>query len=154
MSFFDTNIGYAVGAGGVILGTTDGGKTWKDQESPTRSNLFAIQAFGKDGAVAVGELGTVLVTEDAGRSWQIQPNITGKVLQAVVYRGGKNVWAAGRGGTILKRTEPLSPKPLSGPKTPPTLTGAAPRLRPKYRQPLVTITDDGDIPAAVPIKKP
>jgi hypothetical protein len=134
--------------------TNDGGATWRDQESASRSNLYAVQAFGKGQAIAVGELGTVLLTDDAGARWETQPTITGKVLQAVVFRGGRDLWVAGRGGTILRRTEPLEPVKTAGsPKLPPVLRSAVPRNKPKPRNPLITITDDGDIPAAVQPRK-
>ena len=127
--------------------------SWQDQESASKFNLFAVQAFGAMDAIAVGELGTVLITEDGGKTWEIQPNITSKVLQAVVYRGGNRVWVGGRGGAMLKRTDSLSPKSFTVPKGPPILKSAPPRVKPKPRSPLVTITDDGDIPSAVPAPK-
>ena len=79
--------GFAVGSSGVILRTTDGGLSWKDQESPSRANLYAVTAVSPNEAIAVGELGTVLVTSDGGRKWESQSDVTAKVLQAVVYRG-------------------------------------------------------------------
>jgi hypothetical protein len=83
----------------------------------------------------------------------VQPNITGKVLQAVVDRGGNEVWVGGRGGTILKRTYAFEPNPGASPKTPPTLRTPAARKKIPTRTPMLTITDDGDIPRAVPPKK-
>ena len=79
---------------------------------------------------------------------------TGKVLQAVVYRGGSRLWIAGKGGTMLKRIEPLSPRTMEAFRGAPELKTAPRRIKPKPRLPLVTITDDGDIPIAVPPKKP
>ena len=154
VSFYDAKNGIAVGSAGITLSTTDGGASWRDQESASRSNLFAVQAFGPAAAIAVGELGTVVITEDGGKTWAIQKSITSKVLQAVVYRGGNRVWVAGRGGSMLKRTESLSPRTPTVPKGPPILKTATPRVKPKARIPLITITDDGDIPFAVPPKKP
>ncbi|MEO7658887.1 MAG: YCF48-related protein, partial [Pyrinomonadaceae bacterium] len=154
LSFYDQKNGFAVGSAGITLRTVDGGVTWQDQESASKFNLFAVQAFGPQAAIAVGELGTILITEDGGKTWAIQPSITSKVLQAIVYRGGNRVWVAGRGGTMLKRTESLSPRTLTVPKNPPVLKSAPPRAKPKARTPLVTITDDGDIPTAVPVIKP
>ena len=143
--------GYAVGANGLILRTANGGVSWSDEESPSRSNLFGVTAYGRNQAVAVGELGTVLITEDAGKTWELQSNITGKALQAIVYRGGSEIWIAGRGGSILKRLEPFSPHKISGgSKLPPVLRSAAGRSSRKPRIPLITITDDGDIPKATP----
>jgi photosystem II stability/assembly factor-like uncharacterized protein len=152
VSFYDERIGFAVGANGIILRTEDGGATWQDQESPSRANLFAVTVYGRQQAVAVGELGTFLITGDGGKTWEIQPNITGKVLQAVIYRGGSDVWVAGRGGAILKRSEPVAPfKVAVNDSSPPVLRSATGRRKP--RTPLITITDDGDIPVATPPAK-
>ena len=68
--------------------------------------------------------------------------------------GVDRLWIAGRGGSILKRSEPLSTLELTSPKIAPILRmGNNSRNKPKTRQPLLTITDDGDIPLATPPKK-
>jgi photosystem II stability/assembly factor-like uncharacterized protein len=152
LSFYDEKIGYAVGANGIILKTTDGGLSWIDSESPARANLYAVLAVGRGQAIAVGELGTVLVTDDGGRTWQLQSNITGKVLQAISFQGGTDMWVGGRGGTILKRIAPLTPNAIGGPRVAPVLRPAI-RTKPRARTPLITVTDDGDIPIATPPKK-
>jgi photosystem II stability/assembly factor-like uncharacterized protein len=152
VSFYDEKIGFAVGSNGLILRTQDGGLSWADQESPTQANLFAVSALGRNEAIATGELGTVIVTGRGGRKWEIQPNITANALQAVVDRGGNEVWVAGRGGTILKRSLPLSPNPTASPRLPPMLRIAGGRIKPSVRTPLITVTDDGDIPKATPPK--
>jgi len=75
-------------------------------------------------------------------------------LQAVVYRGGTELWIAGRGGSILKRSLPLSTvRTAPGPKLPPILRLGNFKTKPKIRTPLLTITDDGDIPPATEPKK-
>lgn len=145
-------MGFAVGENGIILRTDDGGQTWKDQESPTSNSLFAVTYFNEKNAVAVGELGTVVITDNGGANWSTTPSFTGKLLQAIVYRGGTNVWAVGRGGMILKRIEPLAAGSYAPAKLPPTLR-TRPRLDAKPRKPAITLTDDGDIPAALPPKK-
>ncbi len=92
------------------------------------------------------------MTSDGGETWEIQSNVTGKVLQSISYRGDRKIWVAGRGGTIIKRVEPLSPSGVKTPTMPPIL--GIGRTRPKPRIPLITITDDGDIPSAVKPEKP
>ena len=145
--------GFVVGANGTILSTIDGGATWLDQETNLRMNLYAVSVLRKTEAIAVGEQGAVLRTLDAGKTWEIQPNVTSKSLQAVVYRGGTDLWVAGRGGAILKRSQTLSTiKTTSSQQTPPILRNS-PRPKPKLKTPVLTITDDGDIPLAVPPKK-
>ena len=124
-----------------------------DVESPLTANLFSVTAVGSDLAIAVGEQGNVLVTTDGGKSWDSQVNITGKTLQAIVYRGGTSLWVGGRGGVILKRTRQLSPSKIVSPKLPPVFRLAPPRY-PKPRMPILTVTDDGDIPFAILPKKP
>ncbi|MDQ3088422.1 MAG: hypothetical protein M3Q78_07475, partial [Acidobacteriota bacterium] len=130
------------------------GETWQDQESPVRMNLYAVTTYGRNEAIIVGELGAVLRTTDGGKTWETQPNITSNSLQAIVYRGGADLWVAGRGGSILKRSETLSTvKTTSSPKVPPILRLRDSKGSPKPRTPLLTITDDDDIPLAAPPKK-
>ena len=150
-SFNDGQNGFIVGSNGIILKTEDGGLSWRDVESPFTGHLFSVVAAGKFSAVAVGEQGLVAVTDDGGVTWKSQSGITGKVLLSIAYRGGRNVWVAGRGGTIIKRTEELSPAPFVTPALPPVLRSIV--KPPSPRQPLITITDDGDIPPAVETKK-
>jgi hypothetical protein len=96
----------------------------------------------------------VIVTTNGGETWEQETNITTKILQALVFRGGEKLWIAGKGGSILKRIAPLTPGKINTPKLPPVLRNAAPRSKLKPRLPAITITDDGDIPVAVPTKKP
>jgi hypothetical protein len=149
----DAKTAYAVGSSGIIFRTDDAGKTWKDQESPIRSNLFAVSVLDVNNAVAVGDLGTVVYT-DNGSKWSVQQSATSKLLQAIVYRGGSKLWLGGRGGTIIRRTEPLSPSLLNWPKSPPVLIRNSGKARPQPRQPLLTISSDGDIPMAMPSPTP
>ena len=117
-------------------------------------NLYAVTAYKRDEAIVVGEQGTVLRTEDGGKTWERQPNITSNSMQAVVYRGGTDLWIAGRGGAILKRSESFSTVKTSvAPKLPPVLRLSGSSNKPKSRTPLLTITEDGDIPLAAPPKK-
>ena len=153
LSFFDAQMGYAVGANGAILTTTDGGITWQDQETSLKMNLYAVTVYSKTEAIVVGEQGAVLRTQDAGKTWEIQPNVTSNSLQTVVYLGGTNLWIAGRGGAILKRSESFSTvKTATVPRLPPALRFKSQKNSPRIKKPIITITDDGDIPPAAPPK--
>ena len=58
--FTDANNGWAVGARGLILRTTDGGTNWSIQESSVRQPLFGIATLDGRNAIVVGGGGTIL----------------------------------------------------------------------------------------------
>jgi photosystem II stability/assembly factor-like uncharacterized protein len=146
LSFADAQRGYIVGARGVVLRTDDGGVTWKDLESGVGGNLFGVDAASRNDVLVVGEQGNIIHSDDGGVTWEIQPSITSTALFSIAYRGGNNVWVAGRGGAILRRVEPVATVRIPVSKLPPLLKGGPPKLE----EPL----DDGDIPRALPPKKP
>jgi photosystem II stability/assembly factor-like uncharacterized protein len=90
-------IGYAVGAGGVILATDDGGATWTLDNTPPSAtadlNAVALSADGSV-AVAVGAQGALLVN-DNGR-WRAQDTGTTADLLGVALpaaaTAGTDVW--------------------------------------------------------------
>ena len=59
VQFIDEDEGWIVGRGGVILRSSDGGRTWVRQESKTAQNLYALFVDKKKGW-AVGGDGIVL----------------------------------------------------------------------------------------------
>ena len=63
-------LGWAVGTFGSIIATSDGGKTWKSQTSPTRSHLFSIAFADAKNGIAVGSQGTLLLTSNGGAEWK------------------------------------------------------------------------------------
>ena len=97
--------GWAVGDGGTILSTQDGGATWTAQTSNTTQNLHAV-AFS-DGAHgwAAGDGGTIVSTQDGGTMWTAQSSNATRNLHAVVFSDGAHGWTVGDGGTILGTTD-------------------------------------------------
>ena len=72
-----TTIGWAAGAGGTILYTTDGSASWTPQTSNTTSTLEDIMwgASGSGGLEfvwACGSSATALSTMDGGATWEVQ----------------------------------------------------------------------------------
>jgi photosystem II stability/assembly factor-like uncharacterized protein len=60
-------VGYAVGTGGVVLQTVDGGRTWRREGVESGADLNGV-AMSADGQIvaAVGDGGTVLVKREGG----------------------------------------------------------------------------------------
>ncbi|PJC57721.1 MAG: hypothetical protein CO025_11935, partial [Ignavibacteria bacterium CG_4_9_14_0_2_um_filter_37_13] len=83
ISFSDTLNGWCVGddgTRGLIIHTTDGGKTWALQLDITDRVYSAIKAFSSTKAIVAGnyrgdvhistrDTGKILLTEDAGKTW-------------------------------------------------------------------------------------
>ena len=100
--------------------------------------------------MVVGDQGRILYSKDAGQTWELQESITSSALFSIAYRGGNNIWVAGRGGAILRRVEPVATVSIPVSRLPPMLKGGAPKLHPANAEGF----DDGDIPPALPPKKP
>jgi photosystem II stability/assembly factor-like uncharacterized protein len=67
---------FAVGAGGTIRSTADGGTTWRTQASPvqgTATVLYRIACEAPSTCYVIARPGTVLVTHDDGATWQAHP---------------------------------------------------------------------------------
>jgi PKD repeat protein len=68
----NANVGWAVGEGGTILHTTDGGQTWSAQNSGTHLGLKRVKFLDATTGWAVGESGLVLGMSDGGASWHVE----------------------------------------------------------------------------------
>ena len=100
--FTDPNSGWAVGARGLILRTTDGGANWSIQESSVRQALFGIAALDARTAIIVGGGGTILTTADGGATWIRRIGAGSDQINTVRYADPRNVYAVGREGVFLK----------------------------------------------------
>ena len=69
MQFDPSGLGWIVGKFGLILHSSDGGKSWGEQRSETSKPLTAVSfANDRDGFI-VGAGGTILATTDGGKTW-------------------------------------------------------------------------------------
>jgi photosystem II stability/assembly factor-like uncharacterized protein len=59
----------AVGLGGTILRSTDGGGTWSSQPSATPNYLGGVACLSPSPCLAVGGIGTILRSMDGGSTW-------------------------------------------------------------------------------------
>jgi photosystem II stability/assembly factor-like uncharacterized protein len=64
--FVDARTGWAVGDGGTVLATRDGGVNWQPQSSTTDHNLLSVYFIDAETGWAVGEAGTILSTHNGG----------------------------------------------------------------------------------------
>jgi photosystem II stability/assembly factor-like uncharacterized protein len=62
VSFSDRNSGMAVGGGGTILKTTDGGETWIELSGVTNSRLEGVAWIDGEQGTIVGYGGAILRT--------------------------------------------------------------------------------------------
>jgi photosystem II stability/assembly factor-like uncharacterized protein len=69
--------GYAVGTGGFVLQTVDGGATWRAERGDTRNSFFSIAVPPHHPAVVAGILGTV-VHQD-GATWKVDRSVSERV---------------------------------------------------------------------------
>ena len=116
--------GWAVGAAGTILVTSDGGETWTAPTTPvpTTHDLAAVAFADAGHGWAVGAAGTILVTSDGGETWTAPttPVPTTHDLAAVAFADAGHGWAVGAAGTILVTsdggetwTAPTTPVPTT-----------------------------------------
>jgi hypothetical protein len=96
---------YAVGTGGSIYRTTDGGTTWTPQSSGTTSALHDGNGFVTSLAYAVGDSGTILKTLNGGVLWEAKPSGTTADLHAYQEVANGGIVVAGEAGTILRSTD-------------------------------------------------
>lgn len=69
ITFAGTEIGWAVGQGGVVLRTTNGGESWSRIKSPTSSDLGRVTATSGASALITTTDGKIFSTDDGGATW-------------------------------------------------------------------------------------
>jgi photosystem II stability/assembly factor-like uncharacterized protein len=105
--FVNETTGWAAGANdhgsrdrpphGVIVTTTDAGKTWHSSMDNIPNALKAIYFVNPLSGWAVGDHGLVLATRDAGKTWTQQPTLTDANLMAVHFVNTFTGWTGGSG---------------------------------------------------------
>lgn len=99
--FLNAEEGWVVGQLGKVFHTTDGGKSWKEQQSTTNLLLTAVDFTDQNNGWAVGERGIIFHTDDGGKSWKAQSSNVTYPLFDVDFIDNQKGWAVGHWGTIL-----------------------------------------------------
>ncbi|MCP5092157.1 MAG: photosystem I reaction center subunit IV [Gammaproteobacteria bacterium] len=72
--FANETDGYAMGAYGVFLHTSDGGSTWSLDsnrlDNPDKYHLYGMTRSSAGALLVAGEAGTLLYSQDRGQTWQ------------------------------------------------------------------------------------
>ncbi len=92
---------WAGGAFGSIFHSSDCGRTWQRQPTPTDQQLFGIDMASAQVGWAVGRAGTILHTADGGASWHLQPPNTDRHFFKVLARSQNEAWVIGDWGAIF-----------------------------------------------------
>ena len=103
-AFFGLSLGaersIAVGLGGAIAESDDGGKTWKPvEQTETELALLSVDRAGSH-TVAVGQMGLVMYEASPGQWKKADSGIEGRLLSVSVNSSGLGV-AGGEFGTLL-----------------------------------------------------
>jgi photosystem II stability/assembly factor-like uncharacterized protein len=101
VAFAGSGAGWAVGAGGIIRTTADGGATWTAQDSGVVTDLNSVAFADAQNGWAVGAGGVILTTANGGTIWTTQDSGVHTDLNAVAFANAGEGWAVGAGGVIL-----------------------------------------------------
>lgn len=103
--FRDNREGWAVGAYGIILHTSDSGQTWNYQEgldNPDRLHLNAVLGLADGTLLVAGEGGRIYRSPDTGRNWEPTQSVTAASLYKLLELSqNQQLLALGFGGTLL-----------------------------------------------------
>lgn len=105
IDFANADTGWAVGEGGGIIKTTNGGQKWIWYESGVENTLRTVAAVNNgQRVIAAGDGGKIIISEDAGETWNTIPSGTTDNIWNLQMITDEIGWMVGEGGTALKTT--------------------------------------------------
>jgi photosystem II stability/assembly factor-like uncharacterized protein len=102
--FASTSVGYAVGDGGALRKTTNGGSDWSSPSSGTTQNLRAVWFASATTGWVGGDNGLIRKTTD-GANWTAQSSGTTQPINRLYFADASNGWAFGDAGTMLRTVD-------------------------------------------------
>ena len=114
VSFPDPDYGWAVGITGIVIHTSDGGKTWVRQESGTENHLFTVYFADRENGWAAGTLNTIIHTSDGGKTWEKQKEGESSEkdfwaidvnFNGLYFHDANEGWLVGEFGTVYHTTD-------------------------------------------------
>jgi photosystem II stability/assembly factor-like uncharacterized protein len=100
--FANGQSGWAVGAGGTIIHTADGGQNWLPQTSGVSTALNAVWFANTQQGWAAGDGGVIVATADGGQTWAPQVSNSVSKLRTIWFFNSDTGYVAGQGGLCLR----------------------------------------------------
>jgi photosystem II stability/assembly factor-like uncharacterized protein len=94
--FTDAQNGVTVGYAGLVLRSTDGGKSWENGTNRSMC-LFALENLGCGSWIAAGNQGNVTFTIDGGKSWSRLTSVPPARVTSLSFTSPAHGWASTRG---------------------------------------------------------
>ena len=105
VDFVGNDTGWAVGANGAIIKTTDAGNKWKTINSNITNVLLNVNSFNGSVVIATGFNGTILRSMDRGESFENIYSGVSVNLWSVKMLNDTLGWICGLNSTLLKTTD-------------------------------------------------
>lgn len=103
INFIDSLNGFACGANGVIIKTTNGGTNWTNINSGVLNiRLNSVSFNSISNGIVAGDSGVVYLTTNGGTNWTLQTSLTTRNLLAAKYYND-GIVIAGEYGTIIRK---------------------------------------------------
>ena len=99
--FIDANTAWAVGNGGRVVKSVNGGASWTVQTSNTAQNLTGVKFTSTTNGYACGDNGTVIYTVNGGTNWLSYTTSSTRNLLSIDVSSGVII-ATASDGAILK----------------------------------------------------
>lgn len=98
--FINGSVGWAVGGGGTIIYTNDGGTSWTEQNSGIGNTLNGVSFVNDRNGWAVGLSSRVIRTVNGGIDWSLKNNGIAGALYGVSFVSSRIGWAVGQNANI------------------------------------------------------
>ncbi len=102
VDFWNTELGLAVGDGGLIYRTTNGGDNWEKINSPSTVHLFSVAFASASRLIASGANGVLLRSEDGGQNWTVISSGVNLNLNELVFINPDTAFVAADQGRVLR----------------------------------------------------
>ncbi|MCK6612849.1 MAG: protein kinase [Ignavibacteriaceae bacterium] len=105
LTFVNYGLGFAVGEGGVIIKSTDGGNSWERILPPDSLNFFDVRYNGVSSLFVTADGGKMYKSADDGLTWLPVPTGISETLFRIYFIGNGNGYAVGSRGAMIRTTD-------------------------------------------------